>query len=304
VSLIECVPNVSEGRRQDVVQALADAITATPGVRLLDFSADPSHHRSVFTFAGEGAALKRAVVALYERALPAIDLREHRGEHPRLGAVDVLPFVPLEGATMGNCVALAREVAAEVAARFDLPVYLYEEAAIRPDRRALEHIRRGQFEGLAARMRQFGWAPDFGPPSPHPTAGASIIGARAPLIAFNVNLATDRLEVARRIAAAVRESSGGLPAVKAMGVSLAERGIVQVSMNLIDFETTPLHVVVERVREEAARCGVEVLESELIGLIPAAAMAAAAGHYLNIREFTIERVLEQRLWGLVRSRGA
>lgn len=293
--LIECVPNVSEGRRLEVVDALAEAVGRTPGVRLLDRSSDASHNRSVLTMAGDGPALQAAVVALFEAALPVIDLRAHRGEHPRLGAVDVVPFIPIEGVTMAECVALARGTAAAVADRFGVPVFLYEEAATSPARRNLEDIRRGQFEALAARMATAEWAPDFGPGQPHPTAGATVIGARMPLIAFNVNLATDRLDVARQIAAAVRHSSGGFRYVKAMGVRLEDRGIVQVSMNLTNYEKTPIVRVFDAVKHEAARYGVAVLESEIVGLVPAAALIAAAAHVLQLAAFTPDQVLETRL---------
>jgi glutamate formiminotransferase len=245
--------------------------------------------------AGEAGPLAAAAVALFERALATIDLRRHRGAHPRLGAVDVLPFVPFEGTTMEECVALARAVAETVADRFALPVYLYEEAASQTSRRNLEDIRRGEFEGLAARMAQAGWAPDFGPSMPHPSAGAAVIGARMPLIAYNINLQTDRLDVARKIAAAVRYSSGGLRHVKAMGIALEERGIVQVSMNLTDFEKTPLFRVFDLVRREAERYGVSVLESEIVGLVPSAALVATAEHHLQLERFGSRKVLENAL---------
>jgi glutamate formiminotransferase len=294
MAVIECIPNVSEGRRPEVLASLAEAIRAT-GVRLLDVKPDATHHRTVFTFAGEPAQVEAAVLALFEHALPAIDLRQHQGEHPRLGAVDVVPFVPIEGATMADCVALARRVGAEVARRFSLPVFLYEEAASSPARRNLEDIRRGEFEGLAKKLTDPAWQPDFGPATPHATAGATSIGARMPLIAYNINLATNRLDVARKIAAAVRQSSGGLRFVKAMGVDLADRGIVQVSMNLTNVEKTPIFRVFELVKREAARYGVQVLESEIIGLIPAAALTDAAAWYLQIEGFNAGQILENKL---------
>src|SRR5881394_2831822 len=255
MALIECIPNVSEGRREDVVARMAAAVRAG-GVQLLDVSTDPSHNRSVFTFVGEPAAVEQAVLAMFERAVADIDLRTHRGEHPRMGAVDVVPFVPIEGVTMAECVALAKKAGSTIAERFHVPVYLYEEAASNPLRKNLEDIRRGEFEGLAAKMAAPEWAPDFGPATPHASAGATVIGARMPLIAYNINLATNRLEVAKRIAAAVRHSSGGLRYVKAMGLALADRGIVQVSMNLTNYEKTPIYRVFELVKREAARDGV------------------------------------------------
>lgn len=295
MALVECVPNVSEGRRRDVVDALVAAVRRTPAVRLLDHSSDPAHNRSVITMAGDPAALKQAVLALFDAALPLVDLRVHAGEHPRIGAVDVVPFVPIEGVTMADCVALARDTAVEVAQRFQVPIYLYEEAAARPSRRNLEDIRRGEFEGLAAKMADPEWAPDFGPGTPHPSAGASVIGARMPLIAYNINLATDRLEVAKKIAAAIRQSSGGFRYVKAMGVTLADRGIVQVSINLTNYEKTPIIRVFEAVQREAARYGVNVLESEIVGLVPAAALVDTAAHALQLSSFTLDQILENKL---------
>jgi glutamate formiminotransferase len=295
MSIIECVPNISEGKDAAAVAAIADAVRAVPGVRLLDVQSDSTHHRSVLTFAGDRAPVLAAVLALFEATLPRVDLRQHRGEHPRLGAVDVVPFVPIEGATMADCVSLAREAGAAVAARFGVPIYLYEEAAASPARRNLEDIRRGEFEGLAAKLTTAEWAPDFGPAAPHASAGASVIGARMPLIAYNINLATDRLDVAKKVAAAVRMSSGGYRFVKAMGLRLEDRGIVQVSMNLTHFEKTPLFRVFETVKREAARYGVAVLESEVVGLLPAAALVHTAEYYLQLEGFRPGQVLEARL---------
>ena len=293
--LIECVPNVSEGRRSEVVAAMAEAIRAVPGVRLLDFSSDASHNRSVFTLVGDATGIERAVLALFERAVAEIDLRVHKGEHPRLGAVDVVPFIPIEAVSMADCVALAKKVGAEVASRFGIPVYLYEDASANPARKNLEDIRRGEFEGLATKMASADWAPDFGPKTPHASAGASVIGARMPLIAFNINLATDRLDVAKKIAAAIRQSSGGFRYVKAAGFTLQDRGIVQVSMNLTNYERTPIFRVFDTVKREAERYGVSILESEIVGLVPAAALNAAAEFYLQIGGFKPEQILENKL---------
>ena len=295
--LIECIPNVSEGRRPEVVAAMAAAISAVPGVHLLDSSSDASHNRSVFTFAGDADGVSRAVLALFERAVADVDLRTHRGEHPRLGAVDVVPFVPIQGVTMAECVALAKRVGAAVAERFHVPVYLYEEASNNPARKNLEDIRRGEFEGLAAKMTTDGWAPDFGPAAPHPTAGAAVIGARMPLIAYNINLATDRLDVAKKIAAGIRQSSGGFRYVKAAGFRLEARGIVQVSMNLTNYEKTPIFRVFETVKREAERYGVSVLESEIVGLVPAGALHAVAEYYLQVTGFNANQILENKLRG-------
>jgi glutamate formiminotransferase len=294
MAIIECIPNISEGRRTAVLDACSEAIRGS-GARLLDVKPDPAHNRTVYTFAGSPDEVTAGVLALYGAALPIIDLRQHRGEHPRMGAVDVVPFVPIEGATMADCVALARAVAAQVAERHAVPVFLYEEAATIPARRNLEDIRRGEFEGLAEKMLQHAWRPDFGPAAPHPTAGASVIGARMPLIAYNINLDTDRLDVAKKIATAVRQSSGGLRFVKAMGIALSDRGIVQVSMNLTNFEKTPVFRVFELVKREAARYGVSVLESEIVGLIPAAALTASVAWYLQLDTFNDDQILENKL---------
>lgn len=293
--IIECVPNISEGRRADVIDGIAEALRTVPGLRVLDVQSDASHNRSVFTLAGDAEAMKAGVPKLFERALAAIDLRTHKGEHPRLGAVDVVPFIPIEGVTMDACVELARTVAADVASRFSLPIYLYEDASSHPARKNLEDIRRGEFEGLAAKMRQPAWAPDYGPATPHQTAGATVIGARMPLVAYNINLATNRLDVARKIASAIRMSSGGLRYVKAMGIALEDRGIVQVSMNLTNYEKTPMFRVFDLVKREAARYGVTVLESEIVGLVPAAALLQTAEYFLQLEGFSSGQVLENKL---------
>jgi glutamate formiminotransferase len=293
--LIECVPNISEGRRRPVIASIVEAVRGVHGARVLDVSSDSSHNRSVLTLAGDPESMRQAVLALCERAIAEIDLRRHTGQHPRLGAVDVVPFVPIADVSMDTCVALARETAADVAARFDLPVFLYEEAATRPARRNLATIRRGEFEGLARKLMSPDWAPDFGPATPHPSAGATVIGARMPLIAFNVNLDTDRLEIAKQIAVAVRESSGGLPGIKALGIAVAERGMVQVSMNLTNYRLTSLPRAFAAVAAEARRAGVEVRDSEIIGLVPAAAMTGVDPGTLRLRGFSPDQVLENRL---------
>ena len=295
MAIIESVPNISEGRNPDIITRITDALHAVPGARLLDVQSDPSHNRSVFTLAGDRAALKQVVLRLYEEAITAIDMRQHHGEHPRLGAVDVCPFIPIEWASMQDCVELAREIAGEIGERLELPVFLYEEAASTPARRNLEDIRRGEFEGLAAKMQKPEWAPDAGPAQPHPQAGASVVGARMPLIAYNINLATNRLDVAKRIASGIRMSSGGFRYVKAMGIELQDRGIVQVSMNLTNYEKTPIFRVFEVVKREAARYGVQVLESEIVGLVPSAALMQVAEHYLQLEGFSGGQVLENKL---------
>jgi glutamate formiminotransferase len=249
----------------------------------------------VFTLVGDADAVKAATLALFEAALPVIDLRTHRGEHPRLGAIDVVPFVPIEGITMEQCVALAKDVGASIAEQFRVPVYLYEEASTNPARKNLEDIRRGEFEGLTEKMRDDGWIPDFGPRNPHPSAGATVIGARMPLIAYNINLATNRLDVAKKIAAAIRYSSGGLRYVKAAGFMLEDRQIVQVSMNLTNYQKTPIFRVFEMVKREAKRYGVSILESEIVGLVPSAALTSAAEFYLQLERFGPDQILENKL---------
>ncbi len=293
--LVECVPNISDGRRTDVIERCAAAVRGTAGITLLDVSSDPEHDRTVLTFAGEAQAAGEAILALAREVVARIDLRGQSGVHPRIGALDVVPFVPLGNTPIAVCVELAARVGAELARRFDLPVYLYEEAARRPERRNLADIRRGQFEGLAAKMADPAWRPDFGPSAPHPSAGATVVGARGPLIAFNVTLATERLDVARAIAAAIRESSGGLPRVKALGVPLVDRRCVQVTVNLTDFRVTGLHQVFDAIAAGARVYGVEILGSEIVGLVPAAALTAVAAHHLRLDPFDDTRVLEHAL---------
>jgi glutamate formiminotransferase len=292
--LIECVPNVSEGRRADVIDALAASV-AVPGVHLLDQSSDPSHNRTVYTFAGEPAAVREAAQRLVAAAIELIDLRTHEGVHPRIGAVDVVPFVPLRDASIDECVALARALAKTVSEAFGLPIFLYEEAAATDERRNLSDVRRGGLNGLAHRMKQPAWRPDFGPDRPHPSAGACAIGARQILIAYNVNLATTRLSVAKRIASVIRASSGGLSFVKAMGVQLEHRGIVQVSMNLTNYKETSMTTAFDAIAREASADGVRVLESEIVGLVPADALPADPSRRLKLRKEDLDRVLDRRL---------
>lgn len=294
-TVIECVPNVSEGRDTERVSEIAEAVRAVPGVRLLDASSDPSHNRSVLTFVSDAAGVRGGVRALFDAAVPRIDLTTHSGEHPRMGAVDVVPVIPIRGATVEDCVALSREIAADVAERHAIPVYLYEDSATSEKRRNLAEIRKGEFEGFSAKMKEPEWKPDFGPEEPHPTAGVVAVGARAPLIAYNVNLGTGDLAVADRIAKAIRHLGGGFRYVKALPVALADRGQVQVSINMTNFRKTPLHRVFECVRSEAERHGIAVVGSEIVGLAPADALLAAAEHYLRLEKFSPDQVLETRL---------
>ncbi len=311
--LVESVPNVSEGRRLDVVDRLAEAIEAVPGVYLLDRTSDPSHNRSVFTLAGEHGAVTEALESLVGSAIHEIDMNAHLGEHPRIGAIDVIPFVPLAATTMDDCVELARAFAERLSTRFDLPVYLYANAASRPDRVKLADVRRGQYEGLRQEAGQRGREPDFGPAQLHPSAGAVAVGARPFLIAYNINLASTDIELAKRIARRVRESGGGLPRLQANGFWIEELRRAQVSMNVLDFSVTPLWLVWETVRDVAAEDGVELAESELIGLAPLAAFLAVADRagapsdetiehrlaqaaaYLQLRDFSPMQALELRL---------
>jgi len=293
--IIESVPNISEGRRADVVEAAVSALKGVPGLRVLDVQSDKDHNRSVLTLVGDETSLKAGLLALFEVATGRIDLRTHQGEHPRVGAVDVVPFIPIEGATMKDCVALAREVGQAVAERFGVPVFLYEEAATAAHRRNLEDVRRGQFEALAERMRDPAWQPDFGPTAPHPSAGAVVVGARMPLIAYNINLGTPDVEIARRIAKGIRHSSGGYRFVKAMGVMLEERNLAQVSINMTDYKKTPLFRVFETVRSEAARYGVSVIGSEIVGLVPSEALIDAADHFLRLEDFDPAQILERKI---------
>jgi glutamate formiminotransferase len=311
--LVECVPNFSEGRRVNVVDALAGAVSGTPGVHLLDRTSDRDHNRSVLTFAGPAGHVAEAMEAAAGVALERIDLRVHEGQHPRIGAVDVVPFVPLEGSTMADCVALARGFGERAAERFGVPVYLYAEAATRPERRVLSDIRRPQFEGLAARIAGREFEPDFGPARLHPTGGAMVVGARPFLIAWNINLESTDLALAKRIASTIRERNGGLPRVQALGLFLEDLDCAQVSMNLLDHTVTPLWRAWEAVEQLAAQAGVALRESELIGLAPLAALTEVAehllvppdrdvearigeaAHWLHVRDFTPAMVLELRL---------
>ncbi len=294
-SVIECVPNFSEGVDASRVEEIASAVRAVPGVRVLNLSSDPAHNRSVLTFLGDAEGIRGGVLALFEAAVSRIDLTRHRGGHPRMGAVDVVPLIPIRGATVQDCVALSRAIAEEVASRFAIPVYLYEDSASSEARRNLAEIRKGEFEGFAAKMEKPEWKPDFGPARPHATAGAVAIGARAPLIAYNINLGTRDLAVADRIAKAIRHIGGGFRYVKAMGVDLADRGMVQVSINMTNYKKTPLHRVFECVRSEAARHGVAIVSSEIVGLTPADALFMAAEHYLRLEGFSPDQVLETKL---------
>lgn len=292
--LVECVPNFSEGRDASVVQRIAQCFMDKPGVKLLDYSSDKDHNRTVVTVMGEPEAVMAAVVAAAGAARDLIDLNKHHGEHPRMGAVDVIPFIPLKGMTMDEAVELSKRAGALIYDSWGIPVFLYENSATAENRRNLADIRKGEFEGMAKKTQKPGWKPDFGD-GVHPTAGVVAVGARMPLIAFNVNLNTPDVKIADAIAKLVRHSNGGLRFVKAMGVNLAERGIAQVSMNLTDYTKTAIYRVFELIKVEAARYGVSVIGSEVIGLLPMQALADTAEYYLQIEGFNINQVLEARM---------
>lgn len=292
--IVECVPNFSEGRDLAKVEKIADCFRGKQGVKLLDYSSDQDHNRTVITVCGEVEPLKAAVVEAVGLAKELIDLTKHEGQHPRMGATDVVPFIPIKNVTMDEAVEIAKEVAAEIASKYDIPIFLYEKAATASHRENLATIRKGQFEGMAEKMKEEQWKADFGPETIHPTAGVTAVGARMPLVAFNVNLGTNDLKIADTIAKKVRFLGGGLRFVKAMGVELQDRGIVQVSMNLTNYTKTSIYSVVELIRIEARRYGVPIVGSELIGLAPMEALVDCAAYYLQIEDFNIEQVLESR----------
>ncbi|MCK4258555.1 MAG: glutamate formimidoyltransferase [Halanaerobiales bacterium] len=293
--IVECVPNISEGRRLEVVEAVVNEIRQIAGVTLLDYSSDADHNRSVITFVGEVEPCKEAVFRLTQKAVELIDMEKHTGEHPRMGAVDVIPFIPIKDVTMEECVAAAKSVAKRMADELNVPTYLYGEAAQRPERKNLSKIRKGQYETIKEEIGNEERHPDFGPAKTHPSAGVTAVGARMPLVAFNVNLDTDQKWIADKIARAVRASSGGFMNVKGMGVTLEDRNQVQVSMNLDNYIKTPIYRVFETIKREAQRYGVNVVGSEIIGLVPQQAMVDVAEWYLQVEDFQSEQVLENRL---------
>ena len=293
--LIECVPNFSEGRRHEVIETLVAPFRNRRGCALLDHRADPDHNRLVVTLVGRPEPIQEALIEAAKIAVERIDLETHQGGHPRIGAVDVIPFVPLRNITMDDCITLAHNFGERYYQETGIPVYFYEEAALRPERRQLEKIRQGQYEGLKTAVADPARRPDVGEPRLHPTAGATVIGARKFLIAFNVNLGTTDIEVARKIARAVRASSGGLCHVKGIGLGLKDRGLVQVSLNIVDFEKNALYRVVELIRMEARRWGVNLVETEVYGMVPAAALLDSAAYYLQLSGFDPNQVVELRL---------
>ena len=293
--IMECVPNFSEGRDLQKIDQIVAPFRARAGVKLLDYSNDEDHNRLVVTVVGEPEPLREAVIEAIGVAVKLIDLNHHQGQHPRMGAVDVVPFIPIKGVTMEEAIALSREVGEEVARRYQLPVFLYEKSATAPHRENLAAIRKGEFEGMAEKIHQAEWHPDYGPAERHPTAGTVAIGARMPLVAYNINLSTPSLEIAHDIAKKIRFIGGGLRYCKAMGVELKDRGITQVSINMTDYTRTALYRAFELVRIEARRYGVSIVGSEIIGLVPMEALIDTASYYLGLENFSMQQVLEARI---------
>lgn len=293
--ILECVPNFSEGRDLDKIERIVAPFRGKDGVKLLDYQRDHDHNRLVVTVVGASDSLRDAVVESIGVAVDTIDMRSHTGQHPRMGAVDVVPFIPVQNVTMEEAVEISKAVAKTASEKFGLPIFLYEKAATRPERENLATIRRGQFEGMAEKIKDSDWTPDFGPSEIHPTAGVTAVGARMPLVAFNVNLNTGNLDIANDISKKVRHISGGLRYCKAMGVELKERGMVQVSMNMTDTTKTALYRAFELVKIEARRYGVSVAGSEIVGLVSMGALADTAVYYMGIEDFSMEQVLEARL---------
>jgi glutamate formiminotransferase len=293
--IVECVPNFSEGRDLAKVERIVDVFRAKEGIKLLDYSNDKDHNRMVVTVMGDPDAMKNAIIEAVGIAVKEIDLTKHEGQHPRMGAVDVIPFIPIKGMTVEEADELAKEVGKTLAEKYNLPIFLYEKSASATHRQNLAAVRKGEFEGLVDKMQQAEWKPDFGPEQRHPSAGAVAVGARMPLVAFNVNLNSTNLEIADKIAKKVRFLGGGLRFCKAMGVDLADQGMVQVSMNLTDFTKTAIYQAVEMIRFEAQRYGVTVAGSELIGLVPLQAVVDTASYYLGLEDFTMKQILETHL---------
>lgn len=293
--IVECVPNFSEGRDKELIEKVVDEVRKTEGVKLLDYCSDKDHNRSVVTFIGGPEAVKEAAFKLIKKASELIDMSKHSGAHPRMGATDVVPFIPIKDITTEECVELAKELGKKVGEELNIPVYLYEDAASTPKRQNLANIRKGQYEGFFEKIKQPEWKPDFGPSEMNVKSGATVIGARFPLIAYNVNLGTDNIEIANAIAKKIRHISGGLRYAKAVGVMLTERNIAQVSINMVNYEKTSVYTIQEMVKMEAKRYGVPVVGAEVIGLIPMKALIDCAEYYLQIENFDINQVLESRL---------
>ncbi|HEP1534091.1 glutamate formimidoyltransferase [Streptococcus pyogenes] len=296
--IVECIPNFSEGQNQAVIDGLVATAKSIPGVTLLDYSSDASHNRSVFTLVGDDQSIQEAAFQLVKYASENIDMTKHHGEHPRMGAIDVCPFVPIKDITTQECVEISKQVAKRINRELDIPIFLYEDSATRPERQNLAKIRKGQFEGMPEKLLEEDWAPDYGDRKIHPTAGVTAVGARMPLVAFNVNLDTDNIDIAHKIAKIIRGSGGGYKYCKAIGVMLEDRHIAQVSMNMVNFEKCSLYRTFETIKFEARRYGVNVIGSEVIGLAPAKALIDVAEYYLQVEDFDYNKqVLENHLLG-------
>ncbi|HEP1976400.1 TPA: glutamate formimidoyltransferase [Streptococcus pyogenes] len=296
--IVECIPNFSEGQNQAVIDGLVATAKSIPGVTLLDYSSDASHNRSVFTLVGDDQSIQEAAFQLVKYASENIDMTKHHGEHPRMGATDVCPFVPIKDITTQECVEISKQVAERINRELDIPIFLYEDSATRPERQNLAKIRKGQFEGMPEKLLEEDWAPDYGDRKIHPTAGVTAVGARMPLVAFNVNLDTDNIDIAHKIAKIIRGSGGGYKYCKAIGVMLEDRHIAQVSMNMVNFEKCSLYRTFETIRFEARRYGVNVIGSEIIGLAPAKALIDVAEYYLQVEDFDYHKqILENHLLG-------
>ncbi len=294
--IVECVPNISEGRNAEIVEAVVNEVRNTAGVTLLDYSSDPSHNRTVITFLGNPEGVANAAVAVAKKAAELIDLTKHTGEHPRMGAVDVIPFIPIKEMDTKECVELSKQVAQRVWEEAGIPVFLYEDSASAPNRQNLSTIRKGQFEGMADKVQLPEWEPDFGGRTVNKTAGVVAVGARMPLVAFNINLSTSDVEIANKIAKVLRRSSGGFDCVKALGIMLEDRNVAQVSMNMTNFNKTPLYRVLELTKAEAKRWGVHVIGTEIIGLTPMKALVDSCEYYMQIENFDADKqVLENHL---------
>ncbi|HEQ0878206.1 TPA: glutamate formimidoyltransferase [Streptococcus pyogenes] len=296
--IVECIPNFSEGQNQAVIDGLVATAKSIPGVTLLDYSSDASHNRSVFTLVGDDQSIQEAAFQLVKYASENIDMTKHHGEHPRMGATDVCPFVPIKDITTQECVEISKQVAERINRELDIPIFLYEDSATRPERQNLAKIRKGQFEGMPEKLLEEDWAPDYGDRKIHPTAGVTAVGARMPLVAFNVNFDTDNIDIAHKIAKIIRGSGGGYKYCKAIGVMLEDRHIAQVSMNMVNFEKCSLYRTFETIRFEARRYGVNVIGSEIIGLAPAKALIDVAEYYLQVEDFDYNKqILENHLLG-------
>jgi glutamate formiminotransferase len=296
--LIECIPNFSEGQNQETIDGLVKVAKSVPGVNLFDYSSDKSHNRSVFTLVGDEDGIQEVAFQLVKYASEHIDMTKHHGEHPRMGATDVVPFVPIKDVTVEECVEISKKVAKRINDELNIPIFLYEESASNPMRKNLAKVRKGQFEGMPEKLQEKDWAPDYGERKIHPTAGVTAVGARMPLVAFNVNLDTSDLSIAKKIAKVLRGSSGGYKYCKAIGVMLEDRNIAQVSMNMVNYEGTPLYRTFETIKFEAKRYGVNIIGSEVIGLTPAKALVDCAEYYLQIEDFDYQKqVLENHLLG-------